>query len=77
MRPLSGDYAFNFSNVAPLYAGDPQSPGAWLETVARVRARARQHEADLAARDPESGRARGRLLEELSAVHALSSHPWR
>src|SRR5687768_17488431 len=25
-RPLSGDYAFNFSAVASLYAGDPQSP---------------------------------------------------
>jgi bacillithiol synthase len=43
MRPLSGDYAFNFSNVAPLYAGDPQSPDAWRETSARVRARPRKH----------------------------------
>ena len=33
MRPLSGDYAFNFSNVAPLYAGDPQSAEAWRETA--------------------------------------------
>jgi bacillithiol synthase len=43
MRPLSGDYAFNFPNVAPLYAGDPQSPEAWRETARRVRARTRTH----------------------------------
>ena len=25
IRPLAGDYAFDFAKVAPLYAGDPSS----------------------------------------------------
>lgn len=40
LRPLAGDYAFNFSNVATLYAGDPASPDAWRSAIAR----AQQHE---------------------------------
>ncbi len=35
IRPLAGDYAFNFSAVAPLYAGDPTSPDAWRDAIAR------------------------------------------
>ena len=38
IRPLVGDYAFNFTNVAPLYAGDPQSRDAWRDVIARVQA---------------------------------------
>ena len=37
VRPLAGEYASNFASVAPLYAGDPQSPDAWREVSARVR----------------------------------------
>ena len=37
VRPLAGEYAANFASVAPLYAGDPQSPDAWREVSARVR----------------------------------------
>jgi bacillithiol biosynthesis cysteine-adding enzyme BshC len=36
VRPLAGDYAFNFNRVAPLYSGDPASPDAWRETIERV-----------------------------------------
>ena len=36
MRPLAGDYAFNFSNVAPFYAGDPASLDAWTQAIARA-----------------------------------------
>jgi bacillithiol biosynthesis cysteine-adding enzyme BshC len=36
LRPLAGDYAFNFSNVATLYAGDPASPEAWRRAIARA-----------------------------------------
>lgn len=42
VRPLAGDYAFNFQNVAPLYAGDPTSPQAWRETIARVQKHPRE-----------------------------------
>jgi len=41
MRPLAGDYAFDFAKIAPLYAGDPSSRQAWSETIARTRAMAR------------------------------------
>jgi bacillithiol synthase len=45
IRPLAGEYAFNFARVAPLYAGDPTSRHAWTETIVRVRAHARSHAA--------------------------------
>ena len=41
MRPLAGDYAFNFSKIAAFYAGDPQSPDAWHDAAERVRAQRR------------------------------------
>jgi bacillithiol biosynthesis cysteine-adding enzyme BshC len=41
LRPLAGEYAFNFTNVAPLYAGDPTSTDAWRNAIAR----AQQHAA--------------------------------
>src|SRR4029450_8543750 len=43
IRPLAGDYAFNFAKVAPLYAGDPTSRQAWADTIARARAMSRPH----------------------------------
>ena len=36
IRPLAADYANNFSNVAALYAGDPTSPDAWRDAIART-----------------------------------------
>jgi bacillithiol biosynthesis cysteine-adding enzyme BshC len=45
IRPLAGDYAFNFANVAPLYAGDPTSRHAWADAIARTRAFGRDHTA--------------------------------
>jgi bacillithiol biosynthesis cysteine-adding enzyme BshC len=45
IRPLAGDYAFNFAKIAPLYAGDPSSRQAWSETIARTRGMARPHAA--------------------------------
>jgi bacillithiol synthase len=45
IRPLAGDYAFNFSRVAALYAGDPSSRHAWTETITRVRTHPRPHAA--------------------------------
>jgi bacillithiol biosynthesis cysteine-adding enzyme BshC len=38
IRPLVGDYALNYQNVAALYAGDPSSPEAWRDAIARARA---------------------------------------
>src|SRR5262245_45631070 len=45
IRPLAGDYAFNFARVAALYAGDPASRQAWAETIDRVRSAKRAHQA--------------------------------
>jgi len=36
IRPLSGAYAYDFSSVASLYAGDPQRPEAWRDVIHRV-----------------------------------------
>jgi bacillithiol biosynthesis cysteine-adding enzyme BshC len=45
IRPLAGDYAFDFARIASLYAGDPASGAAWTETIARTRAMSRPHAA--------------------------------
>lgn len=37
IRRLASDYAFQFANVAPFYAGDPASSSAWADTIARSR----------------------------------------
>jgi bacillithiol biosynthesis cysteine-adding enzyme BshC len=36
IRPLAGDYAYNFKQVEGLYAGDPTDPQAWRDAVARA-----------------------------------------
>jgi bacillithiol biosynthesis cysteine-adding enzyme BshC len=41
IRPLVGDYAFNFSNLRELYPGDPADPAAWREAIARSQAQPR------------------------------------
>jgi bacillithiol biosynthesis cysteine-adding enzyme BshC len=41
MRPLLGEYAFNFQNIASLYAGDPASKEAWAGAVRRSQAHGR------------------------------------
>ena len=45
IRPLPGEYAYNFSRVAPLYAGDPARPEAWREVIGRVQGHARNQAA--------------------------------
>jgi len=41
IRPLVGEYAFNFQNLSDLFAGDPSSPSAWREAISRSRAQPR------------------------------------
>lgn len=48
IRPLAWDYAFNFGNVASLYAGDPASADAWRGAIARTRQHPRRR-GDIAA----------------------------
>lgn len=42
IRRLASDYAFAYANVAPFFAGDPATPGAWADTIARSRSLPRQ-----------------------------------
>src|SRR5262245_49229875 len=44
IRPLAGDYAYNFKQVEGLYAGDPLDDAAWREAARR----AQQHPRDRA-----------------------------
>jgi bacillithiol biosynthesis cysteine-adding enzyme BshC len=45
IRPLAGDYAYNFKLVEGLYAGNPTDPQAWRDAVTR----AQRHSRDRAA----------------------------
>src|SRR5215207_3624013 len=44
IRPLAGDYANNYVNVAPLYAGDPTSPDAWRSAISRAQQHGRRRD---------------------------------
>jgi bacillithiol synthase len=41
IRPLAGDYAYNFTQVEGLYAGNPLDGAAWRDTVQRVQRHSR------------------------------------
>ena len=41
MRPLLGEYAYNFQSLSELYPGNPASPGAWADAIARSHAHPR------------------------------------
>ena len=41
IRRLAGDYAFNYSTVAELYAGNPGERDSWTGAIRRARAGAR------------------------------------
>ena len=60
IRPLAGDYAYNFKQVEGLYAGNPVEPAAWRDAVVR----AQQHPRD-----------RARLVEVLQAQQAHRQAP--
>ena len=60
VRPLAGDYAFNFPTIAPLYAGDPTSPASWRDVAERVQSHTRD---------------RGRLVNSLAAQQTQRSAP--
>jgi bacillithiol biosynthesis cysteine-adding enzyme BshC len=80
VRPLAGEYASNFASVAPLYAGDPQSPDAWREVSARVKARPRRRDQVAAAlvaqqrrrHAPEAALAAATLLTNPATVAVVT-----
>lgn len=71
IRPLAGDYAFNFKNVAALYAGDPADAAAWRSAIARAQqqARKRQEVAQVLAAQQER---RGAPAEARRAASSLA-----
>src|SRR5215210_6034227 len=73
IRPLAGDYANNFANVAALYAGDPTSREAWRAAVARAQQHGRRH-SDVAALIAAQQERRSAPAEARTAAAQLS-HP--
>jgi bacillithiol biosynthesis cysteine-adding enzyme BshC len=60
IRPLAGDYAYNFAKVEGLYAGNPMEPDAWRDAVGRAQ---------------QKGRDRGTLVSLLQAQQAERHAP--
>jgi bacillithiol synthase len=45
VRPLAGEYAFNYDRIDGLYAGNPSDPSAWRAAITRVQQHNRNREA--------------------------------
>jgi bacillithiol synthase len=80
IRPLAAEYASNFSAIAPLFAGDPQSPEAWRDTITRVQQHPRRTR-ELAViieaqqerrRAPRQAREAGAFLEDPQTVAVVT-----
>ena len=71
VRPLAGDYAFNFSNISSLYAGDPQSPDAWRAAAERSRAHPRNRRDVVEALTAQQSQ-RGAPIEARNAAARLA-----
>jgi bacillithiol biosynthesis cysteine-adding enzyme BshC len=77
IRRLAADYAFDYARVEPFFAGNPATPAAWADTIARSQATARQSAelarvlADQQARrdaPPEARQAASRLADPATRV---------
>ncbi len=71
IRPLAGDYAFNFSHVADLYAGDPTSAEAWRDVITRSQAHPRRRLEIAAVLSAQQAR-RGAPPEAMAAAARLA-----
>ncbi|MEO6236277.1 MAG: bacillithiol biosynthesis cysteine-adding enzyme BshC [Vicinamibacterales bacterium] len=80
IRPLAGDYAYNFTKVGALYAGNPAEPAAWAEAVARAQGKKRNRAALVAllqaqqeARNaPPAARAAAAQLADAASVAVVT-----
>jgi bacillithiol biosynthesis cysteine-adding enzyme BshC len=77
IRPLAGDYVYNFKQVEGLYAGNPMEPEAWREAVARAQRKSRdrqtivsvlQAQQDERAASPAARAAAARLADAASVA---------
>ena len=66
IRPLATAYTSQFSSIAALFAGDPQSPDAWRDAIARATRHPRQR------RDMASV-VRGQLMRRGAPAEALAA----
>jgi bacillithiol biosynthesis cysteine-adding enzyme BshC len=72
IRPLSGEYAYNFDRIAALYAGDPTKPEAWRDVIGRVQAHPRKYQEIAAVLAAQQAR-RNAPPEARAAVAQLSN----
>jgi bacillithiol biosynthesis cysteine-adding enzyme BshC len=70
IRRFAADYAYDFSAVAPFFAGDPADRAAWANGITRTRAHPRRLR-DLAAVIGAQQRRRGAPPEAVAAARAL------
>ena len=70
IRRLSADYAYNFSHVAPFFAGNPADRDAWAQAIARTQAHERRR-SDVAALIGAQQERRGAPARALEAGRAL------
>jgi bacillithiol biosynthesis cysteine-adding enzyme BshC len=77
IRRLAADYAYDYARVEPFFAGNPATPAAWTDTIARSQATVRQPAelarvlADQQARrdaPPEARQAAARLADPATRV---------
>jgi bacillithiol biosynthesis cysteine-adding enzyme BshC len=70
IRPLVSAYATDFASVAALFAGNPASPAAWRDTIARVQRAPRDRQTIAAILDRQQA-ARGAPPEARDAARRL------
>ncbi|MEP6915720.1 MAG: bacillithiol biosynthesis cysteine-adding enzyme BshC [Acidobacteriota bacterium] len=72
IRPLAGDYAFDFPKIAGLFAGDPRSDDAWRSAIDRTQRHPRRRDAIAAVIAAQQER-RGASAPALEAGAHLAS----
>ena len=70
VRPLAGDYVFNYNNVATLYAGDPTSADAWRKAINRAQQHGSRRQQIVSVLEAQQTR-RGAPVESLNSARTL------
>jgi bacillithiol biosynthesis cysteine-adding enzyme BshC len=71
VKRLAADYAFNFSSLAPFFAGDPSDAAAWRSAIARTQAYERRR-SDVASLLRSQQSRRAAPPEAVAAVERLT-----
>ncbi len=72
IRPLAGDYAFNYGKVDGLYAGNPTEPSAWRDAISRTQQHTRNRAAIAAVLESQQ-QQRGAPAEARAAAAKLAA----